>query len=137
MIAVAYISKLITELSIFVNVAFDGKGIKMLAQMIVRKYWYLKIEEIVFIFREAIAGKYGKVYGNLALMQILEWFAIHDNEKTEHFEQSHNEVKQLDVSQRTNFVIDTLGDDHKPSKWQRAVDFWKDYESDMKKNEDV
>jgi hypothetical protein len=106
----------------------------MLAQMIVRKYWYLKIEEIVFVFREAISGKYGKVYGNLALMQILEWFAIHESEKVEYFERSHSEVKQLDVSTRTNFVNDTLGDEKKQGKWQQAVDFWKNYENEIKEN---
>jgi len=134
MIAVGLVSKLILELSIFFNTTFNADGVKMIAQMIVRQYWYMKYEELVLIFRDAIAGKYGKVYGQLSFAQIMEWIEKHEQNRNEHFEQSHSEMKQLDVSSRTNFVIDTLGDDKKQNKWQRAVDFWKNYENEIKEN---
>lgn len=140
MIAVGLVSKLILELSVFFNTTFNADGVKMIAQMIVRQYWYMKFEEVVLIFRDAIAGKYGKVYGQLSFAQIMEWIEKHEQNRNEHFENEHSESKHLDTSSRLNFVNDTLGEHTEPEikkESKRVSDakaFWKIYEDSILNN---
>ena len=91
-------------------------------------------EEIIYCIRKGATGGYGKTFGKINSEVVNRWL---DNLYQEHMgriENGHKDMKQLDVSTRTNFVIDTLGDEKKHGKWQRAIDFWKNYENEIKEN---
>lgn len=48
--------------------------VALLVQDIMNRYWRLKFDEIVYILREGVTGKYGKLYGAFDAMVIHGWF---------------------------------------------------------------
>lgn len=89
MVTVALISKLIGEVCKYVNTSMDAGTIMMSSRMILQKYWYLKMEEIMLIFRDGVFGKYGKIYGQLTFSTLAEWIEKHDEERGIYFENNH------------------------------------------------
>ena len=51
------------------------------AKMIIKDYWYLKIEEIMNCLHRGISGKYGIVYGELMYSDICNWIRLYEQEK--------------------------------------------------------
>jgi hypothetical protein len=74
------LSLLITQLGNSFNV---GKNVDTLqvyecATLLAEKYWYLRLEEFVYVFKQARLGKYGKVYDRLDVQVISEWLSTYD-----------------------------------------------------------
>jgi hypothetical protein len=74
------LSLLITQLGNSFNV---GKNVDTLqvyecATLLAEKYWYLRLEEFVYVFKQARLGKYGKVYDRLDVQVISEWLTTYD-----------------------------------------------------------
>lgn len=68
-----------------------------LATMITQNFIFsqkdMKIDEMIIILRDGIAGKYGKVYGHINLLTINEWIEKHNEQVAEHLENRHNRKK--------------------------------------------
>jgi len=88
-VAVAFISKCIREIGMFYNASFEAPTIVMISTMILNKYWYMKAEEIILVFRNALIGHYGQVYGNLSIAVLIQWFEKHEMERNGVFESEH------------------------------------------------
>lgn len=78
---------LITELSAMIEGVFElvrvGKRIDegaiiKLSKMILKKYWYLTIDEISYCLDGGIEGRYGKIYDRIDAQVILEWLHLYD-----------------------------------------------------------
>ncbi len=74
------LSLLITQLGNSFNV---GKNVDTLqvyecATLLAEKYWYLRLEEFVYVFKQARLGKYGKVYDRLDVQVISDWLTTYD-----------------------------------------------------------
>ena len=91
-------------------------------------------EEIIYCIRKGATGGYGKTYGKINSEVVNMWLNNLYQEHMGRIENKHKDVKQLDVSTRTNFVIDTLKEDTKKQDWKTPGDFWKDYEKQIKEN---
>lgn len=59
--------------------------IGMLVKKILASYWWMKLEEIVYVFNGGKMGKYGKMYHALNHNYILEWFRTYDTEERGNF----------------------------------------------------
>lgn len=55
--------------------------IKMLVKKILASYWWMKIEEIVYVFNGGKIGKYGKLYHALNHSYFLNWLMTYDTEE--------------------------------------------------------
>ena len=55
----------------------------------------MKAEEIILIFKNALVGHYGTVYGQLSVAVLLQWFEAHENERNGNFEAGHQMQKSL------------------------------------------
>ena len=92
-VAVAFLSRCLTEPNKYFPSSFDAGMITMASQMILRNYWYMKAEEVLLVFKEGIFGKYGKVYGQINFPVIAQWFEAHDAERSGLFEANHETKK--------------------------------------------
>ncbi|PSR54183.1 hypothetical protein AHMF7605_11945 [Adhaeribacter arboris] len=45
----------------------------LLSNEIITRYWYLKFDEIAYVLREGVTGKFGKLYGTFDAMTIHGW----------------------------------------------------------------
>jgi hypothetical protein len=80
------LGKLISELMVVYGIDFGKPQIDIVINQIITKYWYLKLEEIAYIFQKAISGQI-KVYGALKVADILGWINDYDvNDRQLHVE---------------------------------------------------
>jgi hypothetical protein len=54
--------------------------ITLLAQDMMERYWHWKFDEFIYVFREATAGRWGKVYDRLDAGTIHEWCKAYELE---------------------------------------------------------
>ena len=57
--------------------------IMTLSQELPVRYWHWHIDEFAYVFKEAIAGTWGKVYDRLDPPTVFEWCAAYDAERNE------------------------------------------------------
>jgi hypothetical protein len=74
------ISKLISLTNARINCVrpMNDLQIGMAAASIVAKYWYLRIEELAYIMREGIGGRWGKLYDRFDEAVIMEWIQTYE-----------------------------------------------------------
>lgn len=88
--------------NISVNQKFSTSQIPMYREAIFAKYYFLTIDEIAYVFKNGIIGKYKKEYNKLDLETLMAWFEIYDtSERMEWLDKrNHNEkiesIKQLE-----------------------------------------
>lgn len=73
---VALIVKLINETIKLIPSTLTPSEMKAVAELLTRKYWMLKINEFVIMFRDGMTqsyGKEGKVFGQLSAKDIFNW----------------------------------------------------------------
>ncbi|GAB3303534.1 hypothetical protein [Hymenobacter tenuis] len=54
--------------------------ITLLAQDLMERYWHWKFDEFIYVFREATAGRWGKVYDRLDAGTVHEWCKAYEIE---------------------------------------------------------
>lgn len=66
--------------------------------LIMEKYYYLKIEELAYVFKNAKLGQYGKVYNRLDIQIICEWIETYlvSEERISLFEKESQKYKQAE-----------------------------------------
>ncbi len=74
------LSALITQLRQSLNVGknLDTLQVYECASLLIEKYWYFRLEEFVYVFKQVKLGKYGKVYDRLDVQVISEWLHLYD-----------------------------------------------------------
>jgi hypothetical protein len=77
------LSLLISQLCAELNV---GKSMNTLqiyqaAILLSASFWYLRLEEFIYVFRQAKLGKYGKTYDRLDIQVISLWLSSYDKEE--------------------------------------------------------
>lgn len=74
------LSALITQLRQSLNVGknLDTLQVYECASLLMEKYWYFRLEEFVYVFKQVKLGKYGKVYDRLDVQVISEWLHLYD-----------------------------------------------------------
>jgi len=86
------LSLLITQLGSSFNVGknLDTLQVYECATLLIDKYWYLRLEEFAYVFKQAKLGKYGKVYDRLDMQVISEWLNAYDTgERLAELERKH------------------------------------------------
>ena len=96
----AILIKLLNELCIFTPAEINGNLKVLFAETLLNSFWFLKIDDFVLCFRNAINGKYGKVFGKLTYIQIAEWLNAYITEKTSHYE--NDNLKNKEFGDRTD-----------------------------------
>jgi hypothetical protein len=91
--------------------------------VIVQEYKYLKFEELVFVFKQAKMGRYGKDYNRIDVMTICTWidtYAVSD-ERLGYLESRHNKFKE--ESKPENLTTEEEGKFNEGMKrWKAAID---------------
>jgi len=77
----AIVTKLLVELFKFKGNSPDVHTLTAWAKLIGQEYWHLKVDELVYVFRQGLHGKYGKIYGNIDYVTLTEWFGLYDKMK--------------------------------------------------------
>ena len=74
------LSALITQLRQSLNLGknLDTLQVYECASLLIEKYWYFRLEEFVYVFKQVKLGKYGKVYDRLDVQVISEWLHLYD-----------------------------------------------------------
>ncbi len=74
------LSALITQLRQSLNVGknLDTLQVYECASLLAEKYWYLRLEEFLYVFKQAKLGKYGKIYDRLDVQVISGWLHAYD-----------------------------------------------------------
>lgn len=93
--------QMISNVNDFFNVSRPMNAVQIMetAKLIAKVYYYLKFEEIKFVFENAKTGKWGKIYERLDGSVIMDWFQFYDNDRTIEIEikrQSDLKAKQKD-----------------------------------------
>lgn len=83
-------SAMIAELSTFVRIELTAQQVRATARLILSEFWYLKLEDLVEIFR---AGMKSKQFGPWNYQTFCEWVLNYEQGKLAALEASHNEMK--------------------------------------------
>lgn len=85
------------------NKKLNDPQIALLSTDIRTRYWFLKFDELVYILREGVAGKWGKSYSRVDAETIHSWFQTYINtERDAVIEQAaHNEAAQFKKQETT------------------------------------
>lgn len=79
---------------------------------ILEKYWYLRPEEIMYVFKQAKLGKYGPVYNRLDTQTILTW------------------LHKYDTDERLT-QVDSVRDGYKKAEMEEQVDIHAAYQKEI------
>lgn len=99
--AIGRVVLLIGKLNDFVNASrkMTEDQILLTAELILEEYYYMKLHEIEFVFRNAMKGKYGKLYETLDGFKIMEWFLDYSAERAEYVYtdelRKHDQIKEI------------------------------------------
>ena len=87
--------KTISIVAIFINTVnenYNGNiNLEMCSRQICSVFWYMKIEEIAFVIKNGIIGKYGKVYGSINISDVMGWLTGYDIEERASHCSTHGE----------------------------------------------
>lgn len=76
-----------------------------IAKMIMDEFWMMKVEEILLAFKRGISGRYGKIFGQLALNVFFDWIRAYNAEQAGDFSEvladreKENQNKKIEASQ--------------------------------------
>jgi len=86
------IGVLLEDLARSFNAQWSERMMLSIVDRITNKYWYLKIDEIAFVFSNAIDGIYGKVYGQIQISTVMEWLHEYDVNDRLSYHESRNAI---------------------------------------------
>jgi hypothetical protein len=86
------IGVLLEDLARSFNAQWSDRIMLSIVDRITNKYWYFKIEEIAFVFSNAIDGIYGKVYGQIQISTVMEWLHEYDVNERLYYHESRNNI---------------------------------------------
>jgi hypothetical protein len=72
--------------------------IENLVARILANYWWMKLEEIAYVFNKGKEGHYGKIYGTISTKTIYEWVQAYDTQERDHNRVFYNR----DLQEKTN-----------------------------------
>lgn len=91
------LKNLVLSLVESLNIAQSIKDSQMveIVFLIADKYWFLKLEELVLIFKRAKMGEYGKTYNRLDVQIVFEWIEsyLKSEERAIYFERLNTGFK--------------------------------------------
>jgi hypothetical protein len=98
--------------------------------LVCQKYFYLKLDELILIFRKAKTGDYGKVFNRLDIQIICEWIEAYivSDERTSYFEKVNTEYKIKNETPLKdiykNYSVENIKspEQTKREAWQKKVD---------------
>lgn len=101
------LAKAITQLILNLAASFNiGKNMNELqvfetTMLLIEKYWYLKIEEFILVFKNAKLGTYGKLYDSLDVHTISSWFTAYETsaERMAYFEKINSKYREIERQQ--------------------------------------
>lgn len=71
------------------------EAVVMAAEMIVDRFWMMKLDEIFLAFKRGVLGQYGKIYGLVSLNYFFDWINAYNQEQAgEHSEVANEREKQ-------------------------------------------
>lgn len=82
---VTFVNKAINEVVFVTSADFTNEEIKYLITAIINECLNYSIDEIIFVLRSGVRGRYGKIFGKPTIATILQWFEAHREEKREYF----------------------------------------------------
>lgn len=85
--------------------------LEFVVENIIETYWYLHIEDIAIVFKNACRGRYEKLYGRLDGSVILSWFAAYDRERNAYLENMPRPKEE-----------ETIGDWVSPERYARQLE---------------
>jgi hypothetical protein len=75
--------------------------IMLLANELPTRYWHWRIDEFAYVFREAVAGRWGKAYDRVDPPTVQEWCAAYDAERQEQVAvQAESEAAKLKAAEK-------------------------------------
>ena len=86
----AAVCGIIAEAENFIRIELNEDQVRATARMIVSEFWYLKLEDLVEIFR---LGMRSKQYGGWNFQTFCEWVIAYENQKIELLEAHHMQEK--------------------------------------------
>jgi len=99
-----------------VKASFNDIQIVDCTLSIIKKYWYLRPEEILYAFKQAKMGVYGSAYNKLDTPTILEWLHKYDTE---------DRMNNVAITQQDFKKVDDSFDIGKA--YQKELDFQKEH----------
>jgi hypothetical protein len=107
--------------------------------LVCQKYYYLKLDELILVFRKAKTGDYGKVFNRLDIQVICEWIEAYivSEERTAYFEKVNtahkikNDAPLTDIYK--NYSVENLKTEPQKRReaYQKKVDeFFKSRKND-------
>lgn len=98
--------KIITDVSLFLNVGKNMSDVQIgqTADMIIKDYNFLKVEDFKLCFNNAKKGIYGKQYDRLDGQIIFEWLDIYVNDRATEAERLSFEKHKEDQKIKNNEV---------------------------------
>lgn len=105
-IMVALIVKLINETIKLIPSTLTPSEMKAVAELLTRKYWMLKINEFVIMFRDGMTqsyGKEGKVFGQLSAKDIFNWADLYNERRA-------REIQHMQDSRKFESERETIRD---------------------------
>ncbi len=79
---------------------FGTNGIVSTVGKVLASYWWLKIEELAYVFKQGKSGAYGKIYGFINQATILDWIKQYDLTEREDLTTSINEFLNSDSKRK-------------------------------------
>lgn len=98
------IAREILEVFEFYGAEIKPSQLKISCDVIASEFYYLKLHEIQFAFRNGMLGKYSKVFGKFNPSFLVEWLNAYREERLEHC--ATKSQKQSESSKNRNIGID-------------------------------
>lgn len=101
------VAEAISNLLIFTAAQFNvvrnltDTQIMLLANELPTRYWHWRLDEFAYVFKEAVAGRWGKVYDRVDPPTVQEWCAAYDAERQEAVaSEAESEAAKLKANER-------------------------------------
>lgn len=83
-----------------------------IAGVVLRQWWYLKIEEVVYVLEQGKVGKYGSVFEGLDMNKISGWFIDYDTKER---------LALCEANRHTKAATDTLDQETLVAAYQKMA----------------
>jgi hypothetical protein len=102
------VMRLLKDVCMLCDANWNDTVIEMCISNLKERYWHYKIDEIALILHKGAMAGYGKIYGQLKISDILNWFTEYDKEKaifceleaTRHKEINDNYFREIEKKEQ-------------------------------------